>query len=41
MIDPRKIQDGDKYFFLGSIVFPIIAWWFFVGSKRYSSKGMK
>jgi len=41
MISPKGMQDNDKYFFIGSILVPIITWWIFFGRKRYSVKGMK
>jgi hypothetical protein len=34
------LQPEDKKFFVASIVIPIVLWWIFTGSKRYSAKGM-
>lgn len=41
MIKFRHMQDGDKQFFLASIIIPLIVWWAYTGRKRYSAKGMK
>jgi hypothetical protein len=41
VIKLQHIDSSDKQFFVAAIVAPIAAWWFFVGRKKYSVKGMK
>lgn len=41
MIKFSGMQSDDKKFFIASIAIPLIVWWVFTGSKRYSVKGMK
>lgn len=41
MINPLKMERGDKQFFLASIVAPLVIWWYFTGRNKYSAKGMK
>jgi hypothetical protein len=41
MINPMHMDKGDKQFLVGTIIAPIIVWWYFNGRKKYSVKGMK
>lgn len=36
-----SLDRDDKAFFVGSLLAPIIVWWFFYGRKKYAMKGMK
>jgi len=31
----------DMVFLIGSIIGPLLLWWFLIGSRRYNTKGMK
>jgi hypothetical protein len=41
MIKFQHIESSDKQFFVVAVIAPIVAWWFFIGRKKYSVKGMK
>jgi len=35
------MENSDKQFFAAAVVAPLIAWWLFIGRKKYGVKGMK
>ncbi len=35
------LDKSDKAFFVGSIVVPLVIWWYFYGRQKYGMKGMK
>jgi hypothetical protein len=37
----KGIDKGDRYMLLSSIVIPVLFWWYYVGRKRYGTKGMR
>lgn len=41
MISVKDMPRDDQMFLIGTIITPILVWWFFVGRNRYSAKGMK
>lgn len=41
MIKIRHMDYDDKRFFITTVLLPIAAWWYFIGRKRYGTKGMK
>ncbi len=41
MIKFQYIDSSDKQFFIAAVLAPLAAWWFFIGRKKYSVKGMK
>ena len=41
MIKLRGIDNDDKAYLVGTIVAPIVVWWFFFGRKTYGVGGMK
>jgi hypothetical protein len=37
----NALDNGDKAFFVGSLIAPIMVWWYFTGRKKYGTKGLK
>jgi len=37
----KGIEKGDRYMLLSSIVVPLLFWWYYIGHKRYGTKGLK
>jgi hypothetical protein len=35
------LDKNDRYFFLTSIIVPVILWWVFFGRAKYSLKGQR
>lgn len=40
MISPKHMDTSDKQFFMAAVIAPVIAWWVFIGRKKYGTKGM-
>lgn len=45
MMNPKTAWEGidrsDRMFVVGSIIAPIIIWWYYKGRHKYNLKGMK
>lgn len=45
MASPKDIWKGidksDRYTLLSTVAIPIAFWWFYIGRKKYSTKGVK
>lgn len=37
----NAIEKNDRAFMLGTIVVPIVVWWYYFGRDKYSTKGIK
>lgn len=37
----KALDKGDRSFIVGSIVAPIVIWWFYYGREKYGTKGLK
>jgi len=37
----NALQNGDKAFIVGTVITPIVVWWYFTGRKKYGTKGLK
>jgi hypothetical protein len=37
----KGIDRGDRYMLLSSMIVPVLFWWFYIGRKKYGTKGMK
>jgi hypothetical protein len=35
------LDKHDRYFFLASVLVPVLLWWFFYGREKYSLKGQR
>lgn len=37
----KGIDKNDRYMLLSSMVVPVAFWWFYIGRKKYGTKGLK
>ena len=37
----KLLDSNDRYWLLATVIAPLLLWWFFIGSKKYSLKGQR